>query len=103
MYIYIHIQEGWWVSLDTFLELNKAPTVNFRGVTSDLKSLIPAALSHFQKWAGYFGMGNSRAEILRFCTMFVNYRQIYYTNLLQKPGTNIDEINDFSSNRCLLG
>ena len=34
IYIYTHIQERWWVSLGTSLELDKAPTVNLWGVTS---------------------------------------------------------------------
>jgi len=63
-----------------------------------LENLIPAVPSHFQEWAGYFGQGDSRAQILRFCTIFVNSEQIYHIKLLNKPGTNIDEIEKPGTN-----
>jgi len=83
----------------------KAPIVNFWGVTpshrfGELDSSCPKSLS---KVGWLFWLGNIWAQILRFCTMFVKSGEIHYTNLLQKPGTNIDEIDDFSSNRCLFG
>ena len=106
IYIYTHIQERWWVSLGTLLELNKAPTVNFWGVTSchlfeELHSSCPQVICKR-------GLAILVTEIavLKYCDFarcLFKYRQIYYTNLLQKPGTNIDESDDFSWNRCLLG
>ena len=68
-----------------------------------LKGSLSAVLSHFQKCANYFSLGNSRPETSRFLLPVRNVGLIYYTTLLQKPGTNIDEIDDFSSNRCLFG
>jgi hypothetical protein len=37
-----------------------------------LKSLVPAVLSHFQKWTHYFGVGNRRPQISRFWLSFIN-------------------------------
>ena len=62
-----------------------------------LKSFVPAVLSHFQKWANYFGWWIADLKYRVFPYRSANPDTVYYINLLQKPGTNIDEIDDFSS------
>jgi len=79
------------VSPNTFLELNKAPTVNFSGVTSSHRfgELDSSYSKSFSKVGWLFLLGGEQGSNITFLTMFVNSEQSYYTNLLQKPGTNI--------------
>ena len=43
------------------------------------KNLVPAVLSHFQRWANCFGLGNSRPQISRFSLSLGKSGLIYNT------------------------